>query len=104
MSRILRDSRILLIIASLLVVSLILYLGAQTKPDILQMFGFSDFKITEKTESNVEEIHFTRFTANNGTIILKAEHAKDVDVAKATQYIDEKRFGIESLYQSKPSP
>ena len=95
-------SRVLLIVG-LLIIVLVFYF-AQTKTDTLQMFGFSNFEITEKTESDIGGVHFTRFTANNGTVILKVEHAKDVDVAKATQYIDEKRFGIESLYQSTPSP
>lgn len=103
MRRVLRTSAILLTLG-LLVITVVFYLATQAKPDTLQVFGFSDFEITEKTESNIGGMHFTRFTANNGTVILKVEHAKDVDVAKATQYIDEKRFGIESLYQSTPSP
>ena len=102
MKRILHTSRVLLIVG-LLIIVLVFYF-AQTKTDTLQMFGFSDFEITEKTENNIGSVHYTRFTANNRTVILKAEHAKDVDIAKATQYIDEKRFGIESLYQSTPSP
>jgi len=102
MRHVLRTS--ILLILGLLVIILVFYLTTQAKTDILEMFGFSGFEITEKTESNIGDIHFTRFIANNGTIILKVEHAKDVDTAKAKQYIDEKRFGIESLYQSIPSP
>ena len=69
------------------------------QPDILEIFG-PDFRITEKTEDK----NFTRFTATNGSAILKVGHARGIDVAKARQYIDEKRFGIESLYRSMPSP
>jgi hypothetical protein len=92
----------------ILVAALIFYLILQIKPqaesNILQMFGLADFRIIEKTESSKDGLTFTKFVANKGTITVRVEQIKGADAANARQYIDEKRFIVESLYMSTPSP
>ena len=87
---------------------LVLYLNfvdkTDTESEVLQRLGLEGFKVVEKKENNILGISFIRMTATNGSLTLKTEYAKGINTVRARQYIAEKRFGIESLYISIPSP
>jgi len=95
-----RFGKIFFAIGVILIIIILLMLEQNSQ----NLAFIKDFSITDVEEKQVYGLPATQTSAIRSDQTIKILHLKGSDLKKTRLFLDEKKFGVESLYNSQPSP